>query len=292
MKRWLVLSVSVVVLVLSGVLSAGAQMYLGGPLEVWKESDEAGNQKLNVRQHERGAYTLILDFYDVENVQLPEMASAYVIRDASVMTIRPVIEGEPWDYNVNSKWVPGRINPGGVDPCHAYRLPFINPAKKKVGRLSYGGKDNNVENYSGLRFEMRHGDTICAARQGVVIYVTDWHEPTITLEDGTIEANSQYNSVDIQHDDGTIARYGPLEKESIVVKSGNMVFAGMPIARAGLFENKYQFRFHLFYQTDNLREIASLDQHALTYHYINPVFATSKGETQLMPGKTYSHPAP
>jgi hypothetical protein len=105
--------------------------------------------------------------------------------------------------------------------------------------------------------------------------------------------NPEYNSVDIQHDDGTIARYGTLEKESIAVKSGNMVFAGMPIARAERFGNgMHQLRFHIFYQTDNLRDIVSLDQHVLTYHYINPLFATSKGETQLASGKTYSHPAP
>ena len=43
MKRGVVLFV----LILSGVVPAAAQYYMGGPLEIWTEYDDPGNAKLN-----------------------------------------------------------------------------------------------------------------------------------------------------------------------------------------------------------------------------------------------------
>jgi hypothetical protein len=259
------------------------------PLEISTDRIDGTTHKLNVRQHVRGIYTLIVDFYNVENMNVPEMLSARIVRDCTIMTLTPADPRAAWNYSLVSKCVPGYVNPTNVDSAFVYRLPVKSTEKKRVHKTRYVLKDSITVDYSGAGFEMNRNDTVCAARNGVVLYVVDEYEPVV-LEGGMIAMSQEHNYVDVQHDDGTIASYGALEKGSIPVKPGSMVYAGMPIARAGTLDGKrYGFYFHLFYQKDNLSQITELRQHLVKYHYIDPVFATSRGEIQLTNGAYYSH---
>jgi hypothetical protein len=92
-----------------------------------------------------------------------------------------------------------------------------------------------------------------------------------------------------EHADGTIARYEVLERGSIGLKPGDTVFPGNRIGLAGTLDGKtYQMRFSLYYMSDNLGAIKSLDNYTITYNYIDPKFATPEGETTLSAGEKYT----
>ncbi len=136
-------------------------------------------------------------------------------------------------------------------------------------------------------FVMHRADTVYAARKGVVIDVTDEHDPITGM--GTVDLNSENNCVIVEHADGTIARYGILEKGSITVRPGDTVYPDTPVALAGTLDGElYQTRFDLHYRTDNMNTIDNLSDYSITGHFLDPVFATSEGETTLTANTTYT----
>jgi hypothetical protein len=281
MKRYFVL----LAVVLSGVISTKAQMYLGGPLELLIEHSDPNTAHLKVMQHERGIYTLFLDFHSTENMEIPKLLSATIMGDGVITTLRPIDPRKSWDYTFASKWTRGLMNPAKVDSNFLYRLPYDKDSIKKSFAIRYSGGKSKIVNFNVIGFRMERGDTIRAVRPGVVIDIIDEFDPGDAEDEFT---GRVYNSIDIQHTDGTIARYAVLEKGSMTVESGSMVHTGMPIALAGTLDGEeYQLRLHIYYQRDNLRQITSLEDHAITYYHIDPMFDTSGGKMTLRKGAAY-----
>ncbi|MDR2890187.1 MAG: M23 family metallopeptidase [Alistipes sp.] len=284
---------------------AKGQWLADAPLEVWRDPIDQTTHKLNVRQQTSGIYTLVVDFHHVENMDIPRFVSAAIRRSGTIMTLHPADPDREWNYSFASKWMPGVVNPTGVDSTFVYRLPIKAGERKKARTMRNAGSDSLTVDYSGVAFDMNRGDTVYAARRGVVLYVVDEYDPAVK-EDATetgagaetetesetkTEASGwEYNSIDVQHDDGTIARYGSLERGGTPVRPGTTVFAGMPIARAGTLDgDQYRLYFNVYYQTDNLSEISSLGEHTVKYHYIEPTFGTSAGEAKLANATYYLH---
>jgi hypothetical protein len=277
--------VILLVLMLWGVVPAMAQFAVGGPLELLVEHSDPNTAKLLVRQHERGVYTLFLDFHSTENMDIPKLLSATIMGDGAITTLKPIDPRKSWDYTFASKWTRGIMNPTKVDSNFLYRLPYDKDSIKKSFAIRYSGGDSKIVNFNVIGFRMERGDTIRAARSGVVIDVIDEFDPGDAEDEFT---GRVYNSIDIQHTDGTIARYAVLEKGSMRVESGRMVPTGMPIALAGSLDGEeYQLRLHIYYQRDNLRQITSLEDHTITYYHVDPMFDTSGGKMTLRKGAAY-----
>jgi murein DD-endopeptidase MepM/ murein hydrolase activator NlpD len=77
-------------------------------------------------------------------------------------------------------------------------------------------------------FGMPIGDDVVAARAGIVRKVR-----ADVSDEGSETDAGQHNHILIQHDDGTVAFYGHLKQNSIVVKVGESVAAGRRIAASG-----------------------------------------------------------
>lgn len=127
-----------------------------------------------------------------------------------------------------------------VDFNFYYCFGFANP---KVANVTYvlpvsHGKEVSVEKlamelseaYSdgvskmfGTIFKLQMGDTIRAARGGIVEEIVAFNE---------IEF-AQSNRIKIRHADGTISDYLGFDAQSITINVGDGVFTGMPLAKAG-----------------------------------------------------------
>jgi hypothetical protein len=269
-------------------VSAGAQQ----PLDISSGYDDQGNAMIGAELRDNGIYTVTLKFDDVVNFNTVRVRQFRVSSSGTLVSLKPVDPYKSSNHRIGWTWVYGSVDPKKVDPEFVYRLPFSTAKDRQAHELynfveRHWGKDDHNVDFTSFQFTMNRGDTIYAARKGTVIRVVDKHEPVRDL--GTITMDTQANELYVEHADGTIARYGVLEKGSICVKQGDVVFPCTPVGLAGTFDGEiYQLRLSLYYQTDNMREIVELDNYNIVYHYIDPVFATSKGETQLTEGILYT----
>jgi len=116
---------------------------------------------------------------------------------------------------------------------HAYLMPVANGKKTVVDELSYVGKisdqDLAPKNWYSLSFKTNAGDTIYAARRGVVTGTCDNNassEPQMMYA-------SRENFIEIFHNDGTFANYRLFRNNGLFVKEGDWVEAGDPIGIIG-----------------------------------------------------------
>lgn len=254
------------------------------------EYDEVENPMLNVSNCNNGIYTLLLDFGGSKNIALPKLLRLNVRKDGQIVTIRPLDGLKPWRYHYSQYLRPGDVNPSKIDSAYVYRLPFKTSAQRETANLTGIRLDSTDVNYCGVGFRMNRGDSICAARKGTVIYTQDDFEPFV-YNNGVVMMQGRDNRLWIQHDDGTVADYNLLEKNSIKVKVGDVVEAGQPIAVTGTLDNKIWFLyFYVFYQTDNLFDIDSGYDYVLFRNYMNPIFDTSTGQITVNKKAYYSHP--
>ncbi|MBC8106976.1 MAG: M23 family metallopeptidase [Anaerolineae bacterium] len=124
----------------------------------------------------------------------------------------------------------------------AYTLPWEPGYAYRVGQGFNGQFSHQGRN--ALDFSMPEGATICAARDGMVIEVTQ------NFSEGGIneEFKSKANRILILHDDGTTARYAHLVHNGAKVKIGQKVKAGEPIGLAGA--TGYAKGPHLHFEVD------------------------------------------
>lgn len=77
-------------------------------------------------------------------------------------------------------------------------------------------------------FETPVGSEFIAARSGLVMKIR-----SDLPDDGKQPESGQHNHIMIKHDDGTVAFYAHLKQNSILVKVGEYVSQGQPIAKSG-----------------------------------------------------------
>jgi murein DD-endopeptidase MepM/ murein hydrolase activator NlpD len=108
-----------------------------------------------------------------------------------------------------------------------YILPYSVGASYRLMQgycYSKGGHRNQLA----YDFETPVGSEVIAARSGLVMKVR------IDLpDDGKQPESGQHNHIMIKHDDGTVAFYAHLKQNSTLVKIGDRVSQGQPIAESG-----------------------------------------------------------
>jgi murein DD-endopeptidase MepM/ murein hydrolase activator NlpD len=122
---------------------------------------------------------------------------------------------------------------------YVYALPY-KPGKKYRVIQGYFSRFTHKER-AALDFNMKRGDSICAAREGVI---------TRVKEDGVRGGlNKKYrrdgNNIVIQHADGSRAGYWHLKHNSALVNVGDTVKKGQVIGLSG--KTGYAFVPHLHF---------------------------------------------
>lgn len=115
------------------------------------------------------------------------------------------------------------------DDSYVYRLPYADEVSFSVlqaygSRLSHRGSE-----YYTIDFGMPEGTEVYSAREGRVVRTEDRFDVSCWR----VDCDRFANFIDIRHLDGTLGRYFHLQQESVLVKVGQWVERGEPIARSG-----------------------------------------------------------
>jgi murein DD-endopeptidase MepM/ murein hydrolase activator NlpD len=129
------------------------------------------------------------------------------------------------------------------DTSFVYLLPY-KPGTRHLMVQGYYSKHSH-QYMAALDFKMKTGTTICAARGGLVNSVTD----TSNKGGLNVKYMSDWNYIIIRHEDGSTALYGHLKKNGALVKAGDTVKQGQPIALSG--NTGYSAFPHLHFQVWN-----------------------------------------
>lgn len=116
------------------------------------------------------------------------------------------------------------------DTLYPYALPFKRGHRYKVIQ-GYNGRytHKNPDSRYAIDFQMPIGDTVCAARKGVIIKTQDKY-----TKGGRNRKFKPYaNFILIYHEDGTVTQYVHLKHKGVLVKPGDIVEKGQAIGLSG-----------------------------------------------------------
>ena len=160
------------------------------------------------------------------------------------------------------------------DTSFIYALPYPKGKTYKVIQ-GYFGKFTHKER-AAIDFNLKIGDTVCAARGGIVMRVKS---------DGVLggfkkKYRSHGNNIVIDHGDGTRSGYWHLLHNGAFVEVGDSVVTGQAIGLSG--KTGYTLNPHLHFIV--WRSAPQKWRQVLTR------FATGRGVVYLKTFKKYSHP--
>jgi len=102
-------------------------------------------------------------------------------------------------------------------------------AGKSAGSGGLGGGTAARDSGYAIRLKMKAGDTIYAARRGVVTAI----DASNGENDAGISVRGDLNTIEIVHGDCSFGEYGILQKNGALVRPGQVVEAGTPLGLVG-----------------------------------------------------------
>lgn len=227
-------------------------------------------------------YTISIEFYDLENT-LPPSPNPYVrtVRPGRTRLVKLRKSGgnnAGPRYRYRYSYNLGCYNTHPDEELE-YLLPVAEGNTTRIMKLSYVGKlvdQEEPEGFYALGFTADDDDTVFTTRSGTVSRVINKYKDAELSNYFT----SNYNYVEIVHDDCTFGMYKHLKKDSFYVEAGDVVEAGAPLAkvvpRAG--DKPAKFRFSLIYKND---EYTKGDKTSY-WNYARPSFRTSTSKKVIL----------
>jgi murein DD-endopeptidase MepM/ murein hydrolase activator NlpD len=168
--------------------------------------------------------------------------------------LTPLTPGEKWEYSYTNYYKLGS-NCAKHDDSYEYELPYAAGCRFKVTQGYNGKYSHKGSNQYAIDWDMPEGTLVHAARSGVVVRAKD----DSNKGGGSMDYDRYNNYVLIRHDDGTMGHYCHLQHNGCLVKPGQRVLAGEPIAHSGNtgFSSGPHLHFCVF-KTKNGRERVSL----------------------------------
>lgn len=285
-------------LILSGLMVNSAGLFSQRIIEIRYEADAKGGTIFSCINYAYCNYILDLGFTTLKNLQcdrpLPfhgEVKPGYT----KLFTISAIDPQLPTQFNYSTKNQKGCMHPV-VNADFTYLLP-ISPGKEaqsyemspdklpdttKNG-LAKGIADKSRDSVSWyvLRLKMKSGDTIYAARKGIVTEIQDQDGAN---DAGRISVNAE-NYIEMVQADCSFARYGILKKNGAFVKPGQTVKAGQPIGLVGgdSFGRGSDLRFSVYYY----QEEYAASQNGGRHYIIPQIWTKKNGKGRLKHGVVY-----
>jgi hypothetical protein len=162
-----------------------------------------------------------------------------------------------------------------------YLLPITPGKSAQIYELS-PDKSTDSSSWYVLRLRMKAGDTIYAARKGVVNEIQDQNGAN---DAGQISVGTE-NFIEITQPDCSFARYGILKKNGSLVKPGQSVKAGQPIGIVGgdTFGRGSDIRFSVYYYQE---ENAQAGMNKGRHYIVTQIWTKNNGKGKLKHGVVY-----
>lgn len=234
-------------------------------------------------------YVLKVEFSDLRggtcSCSLPFIESVSM-GAGTLFTLKPSQVNQSISFRFSYKTQKGRLLSKPPKPF-IYLFPFSKAQAHRAFQSqnimeTISGK--KIADFYGMSFQMKKGDTVFAARRGVVSEIKNQFD---THSDG-VWFSSQTNFVEVFHQDGTFGRYNRLKKGLILVKEGQLVEAGEPIGIVAddTFEGNIVAQFTVYY----LPKSNAFNENSYAYSYVTPMFysTTSPSGILLQQGAFYT----
>jgi len=195
----------------------------------------------------------------------------------SIMAIDPQAGVE---FKYQSGFQKGCMHPN-INQNIIYLLPIKPGTQAQVYEMS-PVKSSDSGSWYVLRMKMKPGDTIYAARKGLVNDVQDQNG----ANDAGQASIGTENFIEIAQPDCSFARYGILRKNSALVKPGQMVKTGQPIGLVGgdAYGRGSDLRFSVYYYQE---ENGMLNQTAISHYIVPQIWTKNNGKGRLKHGAIY-----
>ncbi len=262
-------------------------------IEITSEMKDDRSVDFLFQKKDVGSFYLNLTFNRLENASPAAFKGTITSSQGKLMTIKPLNPDRSVGYSYKYTYIRGQLNPK-IDTGFVYLLPVSKGKMVKalnhfnLNAMYFGSVE--PKNWKSFQFDLEPGDTVFAARKGVVVEVKDGIDPNPSA---SVSYSSDSNSILIEHEDGTLAHYSVLKKASLMVEPGQVVFPHTALGLAGTYdlESNTQVRFYVYYLVE--KNIERTDQTTLQkmknfYAFLNPRFATTEGETYLKAQQNYS----
>jgi hypothetical protein len=183
-------------------------------------------------------------------------------------------------FNYKSGFQKGCIHPN-VNQNIIYLLPITPGTQAQVYEMS-PVKSSDSGSWYVLRLKMKPGDTIYAARKGIVNDIQDQNG----ANDAGQASIGTENFIEIAQPDCSFARYGILRKNSALVKTGQLVKAGQPIGLVGgdAYGRGSDLRFSVYYYQE---EDGMLNQTSISHYIVPQIWTKNNGKGRLKHGAIY-----
>jgi hypothetical protein len=188
-------------------------------------------------------------------------------------------------FKYQSSFQKGCIHPD-INEKIIYLLPVTPGTQAQVYEMS-PLKSTDSGSWYVLRLKMKPGDTIYAARKGIVNDVQDQNG----ANDAGQTSIGTENFIEIAQSDCSFARYGILRKNSALVKPGQMVRTGQPIGLVGgdTYGRGSDIRFSIYYYQE---ENGMLKQTAISHYVVPQIWTKNNGAGRLKHGAIYASEFP
>lgn len=222
-------------LLLSSLLWLQHSSFSQRVIEVSYVQDSKGNYIFSCNNRDFCNYVLDIEFTTLENAKsdhpLPfegEVKPGF----NKLFTISPANPSNDVQIRYKNSYRKGCLHPS-VNPDFTYLLP-IAPGKEAQAYIlsnTTGANTTAAGPDSGytIRLRMKQGDTIFAARHGVVTRV----EVSSSENDAGGEVKGSLNYIEVVHNDCSFGQYGIIKKDGAFVKPGQVVEPGTPIGLVG-----------------------------------------------------------
>jgi len=257
-------------------------------IEVKYEQDQKGAYVFSCVNYAFCNYILDIGFTSFTNVKcdhaLPfhaEVKPGY----NKLFSISPIDPQAAVQFKYQSGFQKGCMHPN-VNLDYIYLLPISPGTQAQVYEMS-PLKSSDSASWYVLRMKMKPGDTIYAARKGLVNDIQDQNG----ANDAGQASIGTENFIEIAQSDCSFARYGILKKNSAMVKPGQVVKAGQPIGLVGgdAFGRGSDLRFSVyFYQEEN----NILSQSAISHYIVPQIWTKNNGKGRLKHGAIYTSEFP
>ena len=224
--------------------SQSASLYAQRLIQVNSSQDSKGNYVFSCVNNDYCTYVLYLDFPTLTNAK-SDHALPYETEVKpglnKLLTISPVDPSKDIRFTDKVSSRKGCLHPV-VNPDFVYLLPIRPGQEAQAYRVVNNRKDGSAatgaapqaatsmqDSGYAIRLRANIGDTIYAARRGVVTIVS----VSNTENDAGANTTDSWNHVEIAQADCSFAEYGVLKKDGAFVKPGQIVEAGAPIGLVG-----------------------------------------------------------
>ena len=267
-------------------------------IEVSYHQDQQGSYEFFCNNKAYCSYILEVKFTSLENAKsdhlLPYIGAVNPGR-TNLFKLSKENTNNLISFKYKISYTKGCINPR-VNPDFTYLLPIAPGKQAQAYEMENMDKQNpgdpRPKDWYVIRLKMNPGDTIFAARRGIVTEVEDQSN----LNDSGLPSAGSENYIEIVHRDCSFGHYGILKRNSALIKLGQAVEAGQPIGLVGgdRYGRGAEARFSVYYNIEQ-KEAQKEDgtNEKVTWAYIPLQFWTEKnGKGKLKNGATYisEHP--